>query len=328
MADAAPDAGDRPAPASTVELDAVQLLRGIADASRALVDIEADYAAAMSGCLGAIGEALAIDRAYVFEAHPDPRSGETLISQRFEWSRATVEPQIDNPEMQDLPLGFFDGWEETFRAGRRVAFLVDEHPQPEVRAMMRSQSIVAVLLVPITLQGEFWGFVGFDDCARARRWGDAEVLALTALAGSIGGAIVRSRTYRTMLAISSPILQVWRGVVAVPLVGRLTRDRARRLTDELLAAIDRLGADEILLDITGMSEIDPQELARLLATIRAAALLGARCTVVGTSPAVARAAVAADLDLSGLVVRARLEDGLAEIFARRGVDVIPRRGGG
>jgi anti-anti-sigma regulatory factor len=288
------------------------------------VDIEADYAAAMNTCLDALGRALEVDRAYVFEAHADPRSGEALISQRFEWSRATVDPQIDNPEMENLPLGFFDGWEATFRRGESIAFLVAEHPQAEVREMMEGQAIVALLLVPITLRGEFWGFIGFDDCTRPRRWRDVEVLALTAIAGSIGGAIERSRTYRTMLAISSPVLKVWEGALVVPLVGRLTSDRAHLLTDELLAAITRLSADDVLLDITGMSAIDPAELARLLATIRAAALLGARCTLVGTSPAVARSLVEADLDVRGLDVRARLEDGLADVLARRGLAVVKR----
>jgi anti-anti-sigma regulatory factor len=301
-------------------VDRDRLLRGIARASQLLVDIEDDYTAAMDRCLEAIGGALEVDRVYIFEAHQSG-DGSTLCSQRFEWSRGSVAPQIDNPELQDVPMAGLGDWEQTLRAGRSLDFVVATYPHREVREILQAQDIVSILVVPITLAGEFWGFVGFDDCSRPRRWREAEILALTAISGAIGAAIVRSRLVRTMLELSTPILQLWQGVLVVPLVGRLTRDRAERLTEDVLLAIQARGATDVLLDITGVSGLGVGEVQGLFRTVRAAKLLGAQCTLIGASPAVARRLAEAEIDFTGVAVCAKLEDGLAKVLAHRGLTV-------
>lgn len=301
----------------TIEVDPEHLLRGIAEASEAIVNLELDYTSGMGACLKALGLALQADRVYLFEAHSRPTDGELLMSQRFEWSRDAVEPQIDNPELQDVELGFFHGWEASFRRGEPISFTVAEHPQPEVREFLQEQDIIALLLVPITVAGEFWGFIGFDDCTYVRNWREAELLALTAVANTIGSAIVRTRTYQTMLEISTPILRLWEGVVAVPMVGRLTRERAAQLTDALLSELASNGAHEAVIDITGMSEVASAEVELMLRTIRAAHLLGTRCTVVGVQPQVASTLITSGVNVDGLHTAATLEDALREIFSRR-----------
>lgn len=307
---------------ATVDMavDQEALLRGIADASLALLDIELNYAGAMNRCLGAVGSALKVDRAYVFEAHTDA-DGTPCVSQRFEWSRESIEPQIDNPELQEVPFSALGPWEANLRAGQHMAFVVAGYPYDEIRELLEAQDIISILVLPIILHGELWGFIGFDDCTRPRRWRDAELAALSALGGATGAAIVRSRVHETVLEISAPLLQVWEGVIAVPLVGRLTPDRANRLIESVLGAIHGRGARDVLLDITGMSAIDPGELDMVLRTFRAARMLGARCALVGTSAVVAQAIVNADMDLASLTTHASLESGLAQILARRGLEV-------
>jgi len=306
-------------------VDRDRLLRAIADASRALLELEDNYAAGMDRCLGAVGAALEVDRVYVFEAHEDA-SGVSCCSQRFEWSRDVVAPQIDNPELQGVPFEALGDWEENLRAERPMGFLVADYEHEAVREILEAQDIVSILVVPVTLRDELWGFVGFDDCTRARSWREPEVAALTALAGAVGAAMVRSRVHQAVLELSSPILQVWDGVVAVPLVGRLTPDRAANLLESLLDAIQIRRVSDVLLDITGMSAIAVGELELILRAVRAARLLGARTILVGVSPQVAQALVASGSDISGLVTRQRLEDGLAEILAGRGLRLSRKAG--
>lgn len=116
------------------------------------------------------------------------------MSQRFEWANSTVEAQIDNPELQNLPYSLLSHhWYSSVSVGKTVHGLVRDFPEAE-RAILEAQDIVSILLVPILLEGEFWGFMGFDDCHLERQWTETEQAILVAAAGSLGGAIIRKRT--------------------------------------------------------------------------------------------------------------------------------------
>lgn len=129
-------------------------------------------------------------------------------------------------------------------------------------------------------------------------------------------------------ALSAPIIQVWDGVLVVPLVGGLDWEQGGQVTAEILAAIERLGTQEILLDITGLRQVDEGAAHHLLRTISAARLLGARCAVVGVSPEVARTMVLLDMPLAGIDTYGTLRDGLRAALRRMSYDVIRCRGGG
>ena len=115
------------------------------------------------------------------------------MSQRFEWTRDSVIPQIDNPDLQDIPYHpQFARWFDTVGAGRPLHGLVRDFPAPE-RALLEAQDIVSLLVVPILLDDQFWGLVGFDDCHSARVWTESEMSILVAAAASVGAAMVRAR---------------------------------------------------------------------------------------------------------------------------------------
>jgi PAS domain S-box-containing protein len=98
----------------------------------------------------------------------------------------------------------------------------------------------------------------------------------------------RLNAQEQMLArLSSPILQVGRGVLAMPILGVFAADGAARMTDDLLAAIARSAAHTAILDLTGLRDIDAATVELLLRTSRAVALLGCRCLLSGISPEVA-----------------------------------------
>lgn len=121
----------------------------------------------------------------------------------------------------------------------------------------------------------------------------------------------------TIRALSTPILQVWDGVLALPLVGFVDSERAEALMDALLAEIARTGARHAILDITGVEKLDAgtvHHLARLLGAIR---LLGAEGILTGVRPAVAQSLVAAAAELPEVPTLRNLQAGLRRCLQAR-----------
>jgi len=168
-----------------------RLLSASAAASYSLL-VNYDIDQIIIDVLQLLGEAVEADRAYIFENQTV--DGEVLMSQRYEWTKGEVEPQINNPVLQSLPYHpdsstFF----EIISRGRPYVGLVKDLPESE-RAYLAPQGIVSILIVPIFVEDRLWGFIGFDDCHRERFWSNGEISVLQVAAGSIGGAFIRSRT--------------------------------------------------------------------------------------------------------------------------------------
>ncbi len=170
-----------------------------ASAARLLSD--PDFSAAMQHALGVLGRAADVDRAYVFEWHQHSRTREPAASQRFEWTRDPSLAVMDDPLMQDLPLGEagLGRWYEVLSGGGIIAGLVRELPGLE-RPLLESQDIRSILCVPISAGEAAGGFVGFDDCRTERVWTANEQAALAAAAGSIGAALQRKQVHEALRA--------------------------------------------------------------------------------------------------------------------------------
>lgn len=110
--------------------------------------------------------------------------------------------------------------------------------------------------------------------------------------------------------LSAPILQVWDGVLALPVLGNLSGERATRLMERLLDEIQRTGSSHAILDVTGVDLIDTHTADYLLKVARAVELLGARCIITGIRPAVAQTMVNLDASFSAIVTLATLRDGI------------------
>ncbi|WP_437475820.1 STAS domain-containing protein [Sorangium sp. So ce1014] len=125
-------------------------------------------------------------------------------------------------------------------------------------------------------------------------------------------------------AMSVPVIRVADGVLCLPIVGMIDDARADALLERLLEAIAAQQAAEVLLDITGVPALDARAAAQLVGAASAARLLGASCTLVGVSPALARTLVELDIELGGLDTAATLAEGLTRALSgRRGA--APRR---
>ncbi len=121
--------------------------------------------------------------------------------------------------------------------------------------------------------------------------------------------------------LSTPIIPLYTGILAVPLVGRVDSQRAQALTEAMLEAIAREQAEMVLLDITGVAVVDTNVANHLMQTARAAALLGSQVVLVGISAEVAQTLVQLGLDLGQLVTLSNLQSGLEYALSRQGLAI-------
>lgn len=148
---------------------------------------------AIARVLRIIGEAVDVDRTYLFDYYNTPETGE-VISQRYEWNSGGAEPQIDNPELQNVPVELFEDFMSTLKQNRPYQAIVSELPdEMQLKAILEPQEIISFLVIPIFLGGRFFGFVGYDDCHQKRIWSDSELSILQTLANNISIALEREK---------------------------------------------------------------------------------------------------------------------------------------
>jgi rsbT co-antagonist protein RsbR len=116
----------------------------------------------------------------------------------------------------------------------------------------------------------------------------------------------------TIRELSTPILQIWRDVLLLPLVGRIDETRRSDIANELLTQIAQTQTKQVIIDVTGIELVDEHTANHLLRLVRAAKLLGARCVVTGVNAAVAQTFVQMGADLSELETLRTLETGLID----------------
>ena len=133
---------------------------------------------------------------------------------------------------------------------------------------------------------------------------------------------------RTIQELQTPVIQVWEGVLALPIVGSLDTARTQEMNEALLERIVQTGSEIVILDITAVPVVDTAVAKHLLETVAAARLLGAEVLIVGLSTRTALTLVHLGVDLSGVTTRTTLAKGLELAFARLGLEVVRRVGHG
>ncbi|MFG2205861.1 STAS domain-containing protein [Streptomyces sp. NPDC048638] len=162
--------------------------------------------------------------------------------------------------------------------------------------------------------------------AMKRQTGDAEQLLDCAMlinrlldsAGALtfetfveGREEIIRRQSRQLLEVSTPVVQLWRQVVAVPLIGTLDTARAQVVMENLLEAIQEKEALVAIIDITGVPTVDTSVAQHLIQTVNAVRLMGADCVISGIRPPIAQTIAQLGIDLSTILTRATLADALA-----------------
>jgi len=137
-----------------------------------------------------LGVAAYISRAYIFQNRIT--NGKILIDQIYEWTAPGISPQINNPELTgfDLTRVGFDRWIPLMSEGQPIYGLVREMGKGE-QTVFAPQGIQSIACMPIFVNKEWWGFIGFDDCKEERLWHSAEIDALRTSANILGAAIQR-----------------------------------------------------------------------------------------------------------------------------------------
>lgn len=126
-----------------------------------------------------------------------------------------------------------------------------------------------------------------------------------------------------MLELSTPVVRLWEGIVAVPLVGTLDSARTQLVMEKLLDTLVATGADHAVIDITGVPTVDTEVAQHLLKTVAAVRLLGAECTVSGIRPQVAQTIVSLGIEFGDIATKATLADALALALNQAGLKVVP-----
>jgi rsbT co-antagonist protein RsbR len=119
---------------------------------------------------------------------------------------------------------------------------------------------------------------------------------------------VISRQQQELLELSTPVVDLWTGILALPLIGTLDSARTQVVMESLLEAIVRTGASIAIIDITGVPTVDTLVAQHLLKTVAAARLMGADCIISGIRPQIAQTIVHLGVDLSEVSTKATLAD--------------------
>jgi rsbT co-antagonist protein RsbR len=131
------------------------------------------------------------------------------------------------------------------------------------------------------------------------------------------------RQKEEMLELSTPVVQLWTGILALPLIGTLDSARTQVVMENLLQHIVSSGAEIAIIDITGVPTVDTQVAQHLLKTISAARLMGADCIISGIRPQIAQTMVHLGVELD-VISKSTMADALALALRRIGKVVVDR----
>jgi rsbT co-antagonist protein RsbR len=158
-----------------------------------------------------------------------------------------------------------------------------------------------------------------------------DLLALDRVIGSLGLHTTEihqkareemiARQQVELLELSTPVVKLWEGILALPLIGTLDSARTQVVMESLLQRIAETGAPLSIIDITGVPTVDTLVAQHLLKTIAAARLMGADCIISGMRPQIAQTIVHLGVELGNVVTKASLADAFALALRRLGLSV-------
>jgi rsbT co-antagonist protein RsbR len=133
------------------------------------------------------------------------------------------------------------------------------------------------------------------------------------------------RQQEEMLELSTPVVKLWDGVLALPMIGTLDSARTQIVMENLLTSIVDTASEIAIIDITGVPAVDTVVAQHLLKTVSAARLMGAQCIISGIRPQIAQTMVHLGVAFGDVVTKATLADALAYAFKQAGLSVTRRQ---
>ena len=193
--------------------------------------------------------------------------------------------------------------------------------------------VVSTLDAPFRWQGAPAGVLCCEHVGALRPWRDDEVSFIASLADAVTLALEADRRRQAELALAQklaliqaqqvalhrmapPVLEIWDGVLAVPLAGSLDALRRGNVAETTMAAVSERRAAFVLLDLTGVDVVEPATAEALVRMVRSAAQRGAQCLITGLQGGVVQAVVGLHAELRGLVTTSSLKTGLQHCLQR------------
>ena len=130
------------------------------------------------------------------------------------------------------------------------------------------------------------------------------------------------RQQKELLELSTPVVSLWEGVLALPVIGTLDSERTQVVMENLLQRIVETGASLAIIDITGVPTVDTLVAQHLLKTVGAARLMGAECIISGIRPQIAQTIVHLGVDLGNVATKATMADAFQLALARLGATIV------
>jgi PAS domain S-box-containing protein len=156
--------------------------------------------------LAHLGRATSASRVYIFQARR--QGADWLADQRFEWCAAGIPPRLNRPELQGVNLSqLFPDRIGVILAGQPIGGAVRNLPERE-RAILERQQIVSILILPILIDGQLWGFIGFDECTGEHTWDALEIELLRTVAADLSATIKRQQQERELRRSRERLLQI------------------------------------------------------------------------------------------------------------------------
>ncbi|RLC86856.1 MAG: hypothetical protein DRJ03_07605 [Chloroflexi bacterium] len=176
----------------------LECLSGVAQQLLSVIDLPK----ALPQVLRSLGETAAVSRVHLFENHLGSE-GELTASLRYEWCAPGIEPQVDSPNLQNYPYadGGLARWVETLARGGVITRSVTDFPASE-RPALEAQGIRSILIIPLFVSGNWYGFISFDVCDLPREWQQVEIDLLRTAASAISNVIEREQAIRREQALA------------------------------------------------------------------------------------------------------------------------------
>jgi rsbT co-antagonist protein RsbR len=131
-----------------------------------------------------------------------------------------------------------------------------------------------------------------------------------------------ARQQEELMELSTPVVKLWDGILALPIIGTLDSARTQVVMESLLQAVVQTNSRVAIIDITGVPTVDTLVAQHLLKTITAARLMGADCIISGVRPQIAQTIVHLGIDLAGVITKAKLADAFALALQRTNQAVV------
>jgi len=218
-----------------------ELIRGNGKVTHVLLT-ESSLEDAVSKSFRILGKTYGADRIMLFRNQTDPVSGDLIMQLQFEWSHTDVHHRMESLQLSSIPYNpDFSLFYESLENNTHIIALTEDLP-PEIKMVLNRINLQSVIIMPVCVRNNFWGFLGFGDCKTPRIWKEDEVTAIKAIS-LVFGAVIQKHQDQEDLTIA-----------------RLQAEESDRLKSSILANINH-ELRTPMTGILGFSEILSEQLA-------------------------------------------------------------------